>query len=264
MDTLEFLDGPTPEPAAAPAPQAEPTPEVASEATGPVRGPDGKFAPKEAAPAPQEAVAAPSPAPQPDAPIPPGHVPLSAMLDIRERAQRAEQELAYYRQQQQHQQPQIEPPDPYEDPAGYDQHVRQQMDAMRWETLTSVSQTMASQQHGADVVTAATQAFMAELQRKPWLNAELRTQAHPYDYVVNWHRREQALSRLNEPSQLDAFLAWQASQGSGAPAQQAAPAAIPQQPKPPPSLASAPAAGGAKPGAVPVGPGVAFDMTFKE
>lgn len=258
MDNLEFLDGDkAAETVDAPVTEEAASPEPSKD--GPQRGPDGKFVSKaEPEPAPQ---AAPEPAkPEPASHGRDGYVPITAVLDERDKRRAMEQELQALRQQfQQQQQPQYTP-DPYEDPEGYDAYVNQRLAAQKWETTTQISQVMAYQTHGQQVVDEATAAFLAEAQRKPWLHQELQVQAHPYDYVVQWHKREQALAQLSDPSEIEQFRAWKAAQAQAA----AAPAAVtqPQPSAPIRSLASAPSAGGAKPGEQPVGEGVAFDAIF--
>jgi hypothetical protein len=83
---LDFLDGQEPAPDGTPTP----TPEPAAEA--PLRGPDGKFASAQPEPAP---VVEPAPAPAAEPVKPePGHVPLSALMDERDKRKAAEERAA--------------------------------------------------------------------------------------------------------------------------------------------------------------------------
>ena len=85
-DQLAFLSEQSGGPEGAPAPAGQaPEPQAQAEpAPGPDRGPDGKFVAK----APPAAPPAPPPPPEP------GHVPISAMLDEREKRQALEKRLA--------------------------------------------------------------------------------------------------------------------------------------------------------------------------
>lgn len=236
-------------------------------AEGRARGADGKFV----SPQPSSAVAS-APAAQADTPaIPPasaqpeaaqpapGHVPISALMDERDRRKAAEDQV---RQFQQRQAPPPAVPDPVEDPQGWQAHQANLIDAAEWKAVTSISQLMANKEHGAEAVSAAAQAFAAEAAQKPWLWRDLRQQPHPYEWTVNWHRRHQAVSN---DADLDAFIAWKAGQSGQPPAQPVAAAApaAPARPAPaapPPSISSAPGAGGLQ--HVPSGPGQAFGAVF--
>jgi hypothetical protein len=239
MEPLDFLDAP----------------EGVTDAVQPV-----VEAQNEPPPAP-EAEPAPQPAPEPVAPPPtpePGFVPFAAVLDERDKRKAAEERLRTLEAQAQARLEPAADPDPYEDPQGYKDLVASQVQQARWDAITSTSMVMAEEKYGAETVKSASEAFIAEAQSKPWLFAELQRQPHPYNWVVQRHQRETAFAKL-DPSQVDAFLAWQQQALSApAPIQPAAPAA----PKPPVSLASAPAAGGGKPGQAPVGPGEAFNTVF--
>src|SRR5271168_1518575 len=88
-DKLAFLSGGTEDTAAAPMPESEPPSPEAFEDLGQARGADGRFVAQEAEPPPaqREATA-------------PGHVPLSAVLDEREKRRAAEARLAEYEARQ--------------------------------------------------------------------------------------------------------------------------------------------------------------------
>lgn len=263
MGNLEFLDGDTPadvvvasEAAPEPAPSAEAAPE------GPVRGPDGRFAPKAETPAPaapevapQPVAAAPPPAPEPV--IPPGYVPVSVVQGLRD-------EIRSLRTPPQAPQPRHEPPpapDMFEDPDGYREWQQGQISDARWNAVTTISQELAEDKFGADRVREATDAFLQEAQQRPSLIDEMRQQRHPYAWVVQRHEQQRLTSQIN-PDRYQAFLAWEAAQQQAAQAAPAAPAAPPQSEPPPRSMAALPNAGGSKPGEHPVGPGVSFDALF--
>ena len=255
MDNLEFLDG-----------------QPASEESRP-RDEHGRFAKVEAAEPPVQPEAE-QPAPQPEPPEPttapappvetpaPGHVPLSAVLDEREKrqaAERARQELEQRLRalEAQRQQP---VPDRDHDPDAWDQWREAQIEQRLLNTNLNISERFARKEHGNELVDQARDAALQRFQTDPHYYHQVMAAADPYEVVVQDFKRAQALSALSEPGKLDAFLQWQAGQ-SAAPAPQVS--AAPPQPSPPRSLASAPSAGGAKPGQQPVGEGVAFDSIFK-
>lgn len=248
MDNLEFLDG-------------EPSDDAVRPETGAARDEQGRFAPKETEPAesaakaePEPPVAEPAPEPTPDpASPPPGHVPLSVVLDEREKRREAEARLKRIEEQQRRAEPVDLPPE--------------QQHAQRLETIhLNMSERFARKEHGDEVVDKARDAALERFQTDPLYYQQVMSQPDPYEFVVREYKQSQALSALNDPNKLDAFLKWQAAQASAplAPAPQAQ--AAPQQSNAPPprSLASQPSAGGTKPGSQPVGEGVAFESVFKD
>lgn len=262
MDPLDFLDGQEPaETAAAQANEAPatPAPEAPAEAPGQPRGPDGKFATKTQGEAAQAVEAQPladpagaaQPASEPPK-APDGYVPVAALQAIRE-------ELNAFKRQQQP--PPMPPPDPYEDFEGYEAHRQAQQTAERAEWSRQLSEA----RHGAELVQQAQQWAFERFEADPNFAQAARSSRDPYGFAIAEFQRHQALSLLSDPSNLAKFQAFLS--GGAAPAPAAAPAVAPaslQSPTPPRSLASAPNAGGAKPGAVPVGPGAAFDAVFKD
>lgn len=260
MDKLDFLDGQEPAPAAAPEPQVEQAAQPAPEAAtgGPERGPDGKFVSKapEASPATELAPAAtPAPAEPPTKTAPPeGYVPVQEV-------QRLRRELQEIRQAQQA--PPPSPPDRYEDPEGYESFQEQQRQASIINVRLDISEEMARTKHGDDAVTAAQQWALEQYESVPGFQQRVVTHRNPYEFVVQEHQRHQLMSELTADD-LAKFKAWKA--GSASPVAMAAPvvASPTQPPTPPRSLAAAANAGGAKPGAIPAGPGEAFNAVFKD
>lgn len=256
-------------PASAEAPAAEP---AASEPEGQARGPDGKFtsalAPaSEAAPA----VAAPlaeAPAAIPPAPVPePTVAPIAALLDERDRRQAAERaleaataratEAERWRQQQEAQANRQPIPDRATDPEGFDAYQRQQFNTALYDQKLEFSRTTAELRHGPEVVEKAFGWGLDRCNRDPHFNEKVRESRDPVGLVVGEWRRDQMLASLgNDPTRVEAFIAWEAAQKTDPSAAQApAPAAAPATQTPPaaapaaapvaprPSLAAAPAAG---------------------
>jgi hypothetical protein len=193
----------------------------------------------------------------------PGHVPIVALLDEREKRREAEKRLnaleSQAREQAQRAQQRQSIPDPRVDPQAYSQHLHQEMDAMRWEISTTQSKIMAEQAYDPKLVQEAAESFVAETKARPWLATELRQQAHPYDWVVRRYQREQVLNGIDS-SEIDQFKAWKAAQAQA----QAQTGQPPQSMAAPPrSLASLPSAGGNKPGDVMNTPDQVFAAVIK-
>lgn len=244
---------------------------VTTDKEGPARDEAGRFAatqpveqrPAEAAPVASAAPVAATPAPE--APkAEPGHVPISALLDEREKRQRFERELTELRAQRQ--QPETVP-SVTADPEAYAQYQRDLVDRTRTSTIFDVSETMAREKHGDAPVQTAMDWALQRSQESPAFAAEYLKQKHPIDWAVRQHKRDALVSQLGDDP--DAWVrkraeelgitvaATQAPQGQQAPAspQPAAP-----KPTPPrPSLASAVSAGGMQ--TVPVVP--PFESVFK-
>jgi len=255
-DELSFLDGQEPaEPAVATeAPAAEPA-APATEAQP--RGEDGKFAPKTepstAVPvAPASGEPAPATAADPSTP-PPGYVPIGVVAELRKEIRELKQPG------QAPAEPQI--PDRFEDPEGYEAYQQQQTQILILSNKLDMSEDMARGKHGDEAVDAAKEWAKGKMAQSPAYQQEVFRHRNPYAKIVEDHQREQAFADVS-PDELSQFRAWKAAQAQ-APAQpNAAPAASPQPAAPSRSIVHSPAAGGAKPGQVPVGPSAAFDQVF--
>lgn len=262
---LDFIDGAVAPDLATPAIEAPeaiaapPTPEPAPE--GPVRGPDGKFAartPAEPLPEPVQA-AQPEPAPvAPQTPEPPQHAPITALLDERDKRQKAERErdeLQARLRQAQPREPQAIP-DPYDDPEGFAQFQAAAMDHRIYQANLVWSRRMAEVQHTPETVNEAHEWGVKRCDEDPFFNQKVQTSPDPYGFVLAEWKREQLLAEVG-PDDLTAFRAWKASQSGAQPvAGQPAPPSPPVA-RPPVSLVNAPSAGGAA--HVPQGPGQAYD-----
>jgi hypothetical protein len=255
LEPLDFLDAQSGEPDETPVVQPEAI--EPGQPEGPARGPDGKFIAREAAEPDPEPQPAPemqaAPQPEPQAPqVPPGYVPVSVVQELR-------QEIRQMRQA-----PQAAPqvPDRYEDPEGYENWREQQIEERLLNQKLDTSERFARKEYGADTVEKARDWALQKFQADPLYQRRIMSDADPYEAVVQDWKREQVLSSMKD-GDLDAFLAWKAGQAS--PQAHQAPAASAAPPITPPtrSLASAPSAGGLKPGEQPVGPGVSYGAVFK-
>lgn len=195
---------------------------------------------------------APKAATEAAVPVEPGHVPLSAVLDERERRQAAEKakadleaELLRVREQRM---PQELEPEQAQALASYQQNMR-------------FSRKFAEREYGKDVIAEVHDWAIQRCDTDPIFNQQIFTSEDPYETAYQAFNREKILAEVNA-DELAAFKAWKAAQADAqAPATQ-----IPQQPNTPPpprSLASASNAGG--PGAATdtiIGPGQAFAGLF--
>lgn len=163
------------------------------------------------------------------------HIPISALLDEREKRQAATRELEELRRQMAAQQQQQKQPDFYEDPESRLRAERSQVQQMLWNERLNTSEIVARNAFGDDAVNEAQQAFLAESRNNPTLYMELQRQANPYGYVVQWHKRQSVLTKLGDDP--DAYI--QAEVQRRLQELQAAP----KPAAPPASLAAAPAAG---------------------
>lgn len=195
----------------------------------------------------------------------PRHVPLATFLDQRDEMKRWKQEAEQLRQQvAQRQQPQTQAPDPLDDPDGFRQSILQEVDQHKVQVRFEVSDRIARQQHGDETVESAG-AWAAERARNdPSFAVAYMQQNHPIDWIVQQHKRDQMMSDIGTDP--DEYVRRRAAELGfiQAPAPNAAPVVVTQQPvaqpAPPRSLAAAPGAGGAA--AVPTGPTAALDSVF--
>lgn len=246
-------------------------PEATEDKGGPVRDEAGRFAAKAPEPAapetkPEAAQAAPAaPAPTPEPPKPePGFVPLSAVLDEREKRQKLEREIAEIRAQQQP----SKVPSIQEDPEAFAAYQHQLVQQTATNTKFETSEIVARQQHGDDTVQKAMDWAMERSNTSPAFAAEYLKQKHPIDWAVRQHKRDTLVSSIGDDE--EAYIRRRAAELGLAPAPQTetpqgqpAPAspqpAVPKPPPPRPSLASATSAGGMQ--TVPVVSG--FEAAFK-
>ena len=213
-----------------------------------------------------EKPAAPEPEPQGDGrardPETGRFVPISALLDERDKRQaETAKRIDLEAQLQRYQQPQ-QPEQIPTDPSGIIQYALAEQQRIAFNERLNTSELMARQAHGEDIVSQAQQAFLSAVGQNPMLQQQLQGQIHPYDFVVKWHKQHKLMSEIGQDPE-----AWRKSEAEKIRAQVLAelqgqgvqPAQSSQQP--PPSVVGRPAA--ARAGTVPVGPGNAFDSIFK-
>jgi hypothetical protein len=220
MDTDNFFDGLAPEPETVPAVETQVAiPEPVAEPVA------------ETPPAP-----APEPEAKPDLKPEPGHIPITALLDEREKRKELERQLAALRETQQ----QVALPDPTADPYAYQQHLMQQVQQTVLDTRLNMSETAARRHYGPEITDAAKEWAMSRFQSNPAFQAEVLGNPDPYGYAIEAYQRDQIASQVSADD-FKAFQAWKSAQAQIA----AAPAAAPTPPAAVPrSIASTPSAGG--------------------
>jgi len=209
-----------------------------------------------------EKPAAPEPEPQGDTrardPETGRFVPISALLDERDKRQATTRELEEARKQLAHYQQPREPEQVPTEPADILQRALEQQRQEAFNERLWTSQMMAEQAFTKEVVTEAQQAFLAAASQNPVLAQQLRAEIHPYDFVVKWHEKHKLMSEIGEDPkayrQRVREEVLQELRGQGVQPTQSS-----QQP--PPSVVGRPAA--ARAGTVPTGPGNAFDNLFR-
>ncbi len=199
--------------------------------------PEPVSAPVEA-PTPKAPVEAPvaipvaSEAPKPD----PGFIPLSALMDERDKRKSLEARLAQFEQAREA--PKV--PDVLSDPEGFQAHTVAQFQAQLVDTKLNISEAAARRHYGADKVEAAKQWALTQFEKKPSFQQEVISQADPYDYAIQQFERDSIASTVTADD-FEQFKAWKAAQAqlSSVPASAASQSTDPVR-----SIASQPSGGG--------------------
>lgn len=185
-------------------------------------------------------------------------IPVTALLDERDKrkeAQRRAEELE--RRLAQLEQAQQPKPDFLDDPEAALRHQQESVRFQIWNERLNMSEMLARQAYGDDLVAQAQEAFGAAARDNPALQMELQRQRNPYDFVVKWHKRNSFISEVGDDPET-----WKNAQREALKAEilaeLQAQQPVQQQPRIPGSLASAPAAGKSDPQSR----GSAFDAAF--
>jgi hypothetical protein len=189
-----------------------------------------------------------TPEPPPAAETPPapepGHVPLSAVLDEREKRQAAEKALRELQERLAAQQPAAPaPPEAQVQAALYQQNLRN-------------SRRFAEREYGKDLIATVHDWAVERCDADPHFNAAMRSSDDPYEAAVQAYNRDQLAAKVT-PDRFAAFEAWEKAQAA-LQAQPAAQTPQPAAPTPPRSLAEAPGSGLRGGPATEIGDGVAF------
>ena len=182
-----------------------------------------------------------------------GHVPISALLDEREKrqAEKAQRETLERRiaEMRAEAAPQHElAPTEQLEVALYAQNLR-------------ASRRFAEREYGRDAIAIVHDWATRRCDEDPYFNQQMRSSDDPYEAAFQAYNREQIL-RTVKPGDLAAFKAWQASSAKTSEAR-AAHESLPSHPSAsrtpvPRSLATASGTGGAGAPHTPIGPGLAF------
>jgi hypothetical protein len=205
------------------------------------------------------AIEAPEPVEQQEAPVEvapeikpePAHVPITALMDERDKRKAAEAKLATFEQQP----APVQIPDQFEDPEGYTAAIQDQFEQRLYGQTLAISERFAVQQYGKETTDAALEWGRAKCAADPYFNAQVRQSSDPAGFAVQEYQRDQIASQVT-PDDYQKFKAWQAAQAEITPQP-----VTPSPPIPARSIGSIPSAGGVD--HVPVGPGVAYDGLFK-
>lgn len=195
-------------------------------------------------------------------------VPVAALVDERVKRQEFErrtQELE--RQLAERSQPASALPDPLDDPEGFAAHQDQRFQQALTQQKFQMSDVMARQAHGAEMVDSASEWAMDRAKADPVFAAQYMREAHPIDWIVQQHRRDADLSDYSKDPVAFARRILEAAGQPIAPVA-AAPVAVPVAPAPvvaapPRSIASQPAAGAA-PQTAPIGGVAAIESLFSK
>lgn len=186
-----------------------------------------------------------SPHPEPQK-AEPGYVPLAALLDARDKAKAAEAELQRLKAMQQQQPQQVEVPDRYEDPEGYEAFQQAQIGQAIYQQNLRWSEAVASMKHGEETVAAAKEWGFQRCETDPYFNAKVASSPDPIGLVVAEFQREKIASEVT-PDDFAQFQAWKQAQQQLQQQQGGQPPPVPPNQTsakiPPRSLASAPSAG---------------------
>lgn len=176
---------------------------------------------------PAEVVEEPKPEPQ--------FIPITALLDERDKRKALEQELARYAEQAKPREvPQA--PDMFEDPEGYTAYQHQLHSQAVMNNKLDISEEMARDKFGDEKVDATRDWALKAFATRPGFQQEVLSQRHPWKYAVETYEREQIASSVTADDYAQ-FQAWKAAQTAIQPAPTS-------RQTPPKSLASAPSAGG--------------------
>lgn len=121
----------------------------------------------------------------------PGTVPIAALKDERAKRQAIEAELARLREQQAKPAPM---PSPVDDPEGYARHVAE----VAFNEKLNVSEMLVRKEHAPEAVDEVIALFRAEAERNPAIGMRLRSELHPWDWMMKEAARIKARQEIGD------------------------------------------------------------------
>lgn len=180
-DPLDEVIGETPDVVEAPAEQPEP--EVQAEAPADPQPRDTGET--------QEVATPPVETPPED----PKAVPITALLEEREKRQEFARRVAELEAKvKAFKAKPVEPVDPIADPQGFAEQIRREHQAQLAQVRAEASRMTAEVRHGADTVKEALEAFQAAVPKGSAIGYEMANSADPYGYMVQWHQQQRLLA----------------------------------------------------------------------
>jgi len=201
---------------------APPPAEAEAPAEGPARDAAGKFVSKA---------------------VEPGHVPVTALMDERDKRQALERQIAEFKARE------TPPAPPTRD---------EQLEAALYSQNLRSSRRFAEREYGKDVIATVHDWAAARCDADPHFNSQMRSSDDPYEAAFQAYNREQIVSKVT-PDRLAAFEAWEQAQAE---LQAANPSPQPSAPRPPTSLANVPGTGARGKPSGEEGEGAAFNALF--
>lgn len=177
----------------------------------------------------------------------------AAYSDEKQKRQNIESELAQikaqnqalqYQMRQAAQQAPQQAPDYLSSPDEYSQHIVQQAQAPVLNIVQHQALQIAELKHGSDKIQSANEWFTTlPPQQQQALNVASQNSPDPWGLLVQEHTKATIAQELSDPSELEQFRAWKASQSAPHVPQQSAQTPSPAQVQLTPSVTSAPNVG---------------------
>ncbi len=203
--------------------------------------------------------------PAPEPAVEPGHVPIAAMLDEREKRLAAERRLAEVEAERKAAQAQARAAQ-----APAEERQALQMFALR----RDLSRELLASKHGEEEARALEAWGFEKCEADPQFNQQVLAARNPYEFIRQARARERLLAEVS-PDDLEDYRAWKTGRAAGD-SPGPVPSTAPRSPSPasgggssgggsspPRSLVTAPNAGGGGRTEIPVGPGAAFASAIR-
>lgn len=188
----------TEQPVAVVQPTGETQPQTPAAETPTVPRDDaGRFAPKAKD---EPAKPAAPPAAEPEAPQ---HVPVTALQEERRKRQELERQAAEFQRQlaalQAKPAEQPKAPELYENPDAWREHLERQVEERLSNERLNMSEMMARQAHGSEVIDKAFASFGELVRQNPAIHQQVMSQPHPWDAMVKLVQKVEALNQIGDP-----------------------------------------------------------------